>query len=183
MSNFQYTLQLVPDEANNIADIADTGGITDAPATQEIAGPYMHEYPTGYTIEVTIINRTPLMVRALLKNPGGHIVDRIEDEGRDIIRDYDLSHYDDNYTLSLVRAANPAPNEIAVLNFIESGGKRCIFCGSEEMRSSLGRVADGTAMFTRQCFSCMGSWQVKYQMLEIDADTWTPPTQNLVNQG
>ena len=181
MSNFQHTIIMAPDEANSIADIADTGGIGNAPATEIIAGPYTHEYPTGYTIEVTVINRSPLMVRALLKNPAEQIVDRVEDEGRDIIRDYDLSHYDNTYTLSIVRQASREPNDSAVLNFVETGGKRCIFCGSEEMHSSLGPVENGAAVFTINCFSCMGTWQAKYKLTEIDNDTWTAPTENLAN--
>jgi len=185
MPHYSETLRLSAQELHPalLVNTHECSGTDEDPTfNMVLTGPFIVEYPSGFTIELAVLNRPHGMVQALLKSTHGRVVDRIEDVGRSLERDYELHWQDYRYTLCIKRVTIGTLTSANANMYNTIGGVLCPFCGSDDLFTGtmqLREPSPGRAKQDVKCCACRACWEDLYVLEGInqEADTWEPPAE------
>jgi len=180
MPRFHTTLLLPGNEITAMAELIVEGQVPSRPATEFLGGPYEGRFNNSYVIRVVVLNTDPPSIHAALYDQGDTLLEE-QTVPEPLDQDYVFEQGDNNYQLSILRAANTVLVDDEVKLYIEQGGVRCPFCGSDDLHTGRLQTDAGIAWQRVECCSCEARWKDQYNLTDIDRDedSWEPPQANV----
>lgn len=185
MPRFHKTLLLPGNEITAMAEHVAEGQIEDQPPSMVLGGPYEVAYDNQFKMRVRVINSEPPSIVAQLEDHGGHIVLTMDGIDGDLDQDYLFEYGQDTYEMTIVRAANTVLLDEEVEVYLEQGGVRCPFCGSDDLHTGRMQTDAGIAWQRVECCSCEARWKDQYRLTGISREEgdWEPPQVNVARSG
>ena len=174
------SLLLPGNEITAVEEMIQEGQIPAQDEDLPLGGPYEAVFDNGFKVKIWAINSDPPHVEAILLDDDDNVMVHNDHVDGTIDQDYVFSHSGDTYRLTVTRAANTVltPQEHAL--YVERGGVRCPFCGSDDLHTSTIQTDAAIAWGRVSCCACAAEWDDQYQLTGIRVETL--PAANVARQ-
>lgn len=147
--------------------------IADGPNDQpdgQVLGTFTEKFSNDYYMTIEVINLAagPAITATLYDHRDGR-VGREEMIPGGLDQDFPCEFMDDNYRLTIERAASTRLTDEAAKHYVATGGVRCPHCQSDDVDASPIQADGGVAWGKVECMACGARWRDQFTLSGVES--------------